>query len=130
MVFHDIGFLFIFFELDGFTMLSFSAGAGFFILTRLLRSIIFGIHLKYFTLLRRMYRDMHHTFLFSTSWRITWMDCIFVLRLPVRPFSGLVGKAASPPLRFLKRSPRLVYYLMGVLEGIPLRIIVHKFPFA
>ena len=35
------------------------------------------------------------------------MSCIFVLRLPVQPVLGLVGKAASTPFRFLPRLEQL-----------------------
>ena len=41
----------------------------------------------------------------------------FVLRLPVRPFSGLLGEADYPPFPLLKLLSRLSSALIMFLEG-------------
>ena len=77
MVFHDIDSLFTFHELDGFNTIRFAARARFFILMRTLCGVLFGINLKYFTLLRGVSRAMHNACIFSACQRITFMTWIF-----------------------------------------------------
>ena len=60
-----------------------------------------------------------HQACFVTGWMISQMDYMISLRFPVRPFSGLVGEAASPPFRFLPWLAQLEYPLVMILEGVP-----------
>ena len=85
MIFHGVDFLGIFVKLDGFSTLRLAARSGFFILIWLLRGVLFVVNLKYFTLLGVVSRSM--------QWLAHRSDGLhfFVLRLPERTFSGLVG---------------------------------------
>ena len=57
-----------------------------------------------------------------TGQRFYWMVWIFILRLSTRPFLGLVGEVASPPISTLLCPERLVsahlwdFFLKGVLS--------------
>ena len=60
----------------------------------------------------------NHVFFAPVDALIGW-PTFFVLRLPSRPFLGLVGEVASPPYRFLRWPSRLDSTLVGILEGFP-----------
>ena len=61
--------------------------------------VIYFLLPEYFTLLHGVYRSIQQSL--PTGIHIARMACIFFLRLPARPFLGLVVEAASPPLGLL-----------------------------
>ena len=62
-------------ELDGLTTLSFASGVGFFLFLWLLCSVLLGVLLEYFSLLRRVTGDMHQA-CFVTVQPIYQMSCM------------------------------------------------------
>ena len=79
LVFHDIDFLCIFVEVNGFATLKLAAGLVLFIFMDPLCGVLFGVNLNYFTLLIGVSGAMHQACTFSSIWRITQMDFIFCL---------------------------------------------------
>ena len=60
---------------------------------------------------------MQQACLFRTGWHIIWMASSFLLRLPVRPCSGLDGEADDPPFLFMQELKRSDYAHWVFLEG-------------
>ena len=118
MSYHAVNLFCCVVALDGLTTFFVALGEGFSFIVLQLCGVVSGLFLGYFALFCIVPRAIQQA-CFPSRRPISWMACIFVLRLPAWPVLGLVGKADSPPFRFLPRLPLLVSALIGVLEVVP-----------
>ena len=96
-MFHYLDFLHVLVELNRLTTPVYEAGSGFILFVWPLHSILLGLFLYYFTILRGVSGAMHKAYVSISGLLISWRDYIFVLHLPEQPFLGLVGKAIFSP---------------------------------
>ena len=119
MIYHGVYFLSVVVKLDSFSTLGIASGSGLCRLMGPLRGVLFRVD---FSTLRSSEECLepcnNHVFFALMGASIGW-PAFFVLRLPARPFSGLVVEASSPPFCFLTWPPRLASDLVGILEGVP-----------
>ena len=104
---HDVGLLYAAIKLNGLTMICFPARSGFILFMWPLCGVIFGVILKYFTLLRGVSGAMQQAYFSALVVLSLKETTLFFLHLPAPPLSGLVGEAASPPFILLTQMSRL-----------------------
>ena len=99
-MFHYLDFLHVLVELNRLTTPVYEAGSGFILFVWPLHSILLGLFLYYFTILRGVSGAMHKA-CFVTGRTIDRMACIIFLALSSAALLGLVGEAGFTPLIFL-----------------------------
>ena len=115
---HDVGLLEAAVKLDRITTACFAAGAGFIIFMWPLRGILFGVSLRYFTLLRGVSGVMKQACVIQTSNLLAWRDHFFCLALAIATLLGVGRRGGLSSLSVPGMTVTVGIFPLYFLEGV------------